>query len=55
MGADCPYGKIMKQGTRTWIYCQKSKMSCMFQRYCIHKKSIVFTAQSVGCKLRNNE
>ena len=52
---DCPYGIVQKQGTRTWIRCTKTNMSCAFQRYCTYKKSVVFATQASGCKLRNNE
>jgi hypothetical protein len=54
MSIDCPYGEIKKQGQRTWIHCNKSGMSCMFQRYCVHKKCVVFSTQASQCKLRTN-
>ena len=54
MTIDCPYGETMKQGSRTWIHCKKSGMSCMFQRYCTYKKSVVFSTQATQCKFRKN-
>lgn len=54
MNVDCPYGEIQKQGQRTWIHCKKSGMSCMFQRYCVHKKCVVFSTQASQCKLRTD-
>ena len=55
MNIDCPHGELQKHGQRTWIYCKKSKMACMFQRYCVHKQSVVFSTQSIQCKLRTDE
>ena len=52
---NCPYGEMIKQGSRSWIQCSKTNMSCMFQRYCTYKKSVVFSTQASGCKLRNDE
>ena len=55
MSIDCPYGKLMRQGSRSWIQCEKNNMSCMFQRYCTYKRCVVFSTQATQCKLRNNE
>ena len=55
MNKNCPYGELKHKGTRNWIQCNKTNQMCMFQRYCIKERKVVFTLEATNCKLRNNE
>lgn len=52
MSKDCPYGQYKKNGTRSWIYCNKMNGICIFQRYCINKRQVVYTVDADKCKMR---
>lgn len=55
MSANCPYGELKRSGTRNWMHCNKTDKMCVFQRYCIKERKVVFTLEAINCKLRDNE
>jgi len=55
MKIDCIHGTLKNIGKRQWIQCDITNKACMFQRYCIEKRKVVFSTNATQCKLRNNE
>ena len=55
MNKNCEYGTLMQVGKRQWIQCSKTNMACTFQKYCVDKRTVVFSSNALKCKLRNNE
>ena len=51
----CQYAVIKKQGSRSWLYCNKTNQLCMFQRYCIRERRIVNSLEAISCKVRNEK
>lgn len=54
MAMNCPYGELKKKGSRNWMHCNKTGQMCMFQRYCIKERKVVFSLEAINCKIKND-